>query len=62
MTGESRAARIAIADEGETVLILTPIKDAVRFVNSYFSGLARLTYPAERISLRSSTRAIAAMP
>jgi hypothetical protein len=35
----------------ETVLILTPIKNASRFFDSYFAGLARLTYPAASISL-----------
>ncbi len=35
----------------QTVLILTPIKDAVRFLDSYFAGLARLTYPRRQISL-----------
>jgi len=35
----------------ETVLVLTPIKDAVRHLERYWEGLARLTYPPERISL-----------
>jgi hypothetical protein len=44
MPGSSAVAR-------ETVLILTPIKDAVRFLDIYFAGLGRLTYPAEQLSL-----------
>jgi len=35
----------------ETVLILTPVKDAVRHLDRYWDRLTRLTYPPERISL-----------
>ncbi len=35
----------------ETLLILTPVKNAARFADSYFAALARLTYPAAQISL-----------
>ena len=35
----------------ETVLILTPVKNAVRFFDSYFAGLEKLSYPAASISL-----------
>jgi hypothetical protein len=34
-----------------TVLILTPVKNATMFLNSYFAGLGRLTYPAASLSL-----------
>ena len=34
-----------------TVIILTPVKNAATFVESYFAGLARLTYPASSLSL-----------
>src|ERR1700722_15329718 len=34
-----------------SVLILTPVKNAARYVDSYFAALAKLTYPAEQISL-----------
>jgi glycosyltransferase involved in cell wall biosynthesis len=34
-----------------TVLILTPVKNAAAFLDSYFAGLARLTYPASSLSL-----------
>ena len=34
-----------------TVLILTPVKNAVRFLDSYFAALATLTYPPSLISL-----------
>ncbi len=33
------------------VLILTPVKNAAAFLDSYFSGLGSLTYPASWISL-----------
>ena len=36
---------------GETVLILTPVKNAARFLDTYFAGLEKLTYPASLISL-----------
>jgi hypothetical protein len=35
----------------ETVLILTPAKDAVRWLDTYFAALARLTFPVNRLSL-----------
>src|SRR5262245_30429848 len=35
----------------ETVLILTPMKSATRFLDSYFARLEMLTYPAELLSL-----------
>lgn len=34
-----------------TVLVLTPIKNASKFLESYFAGLARLTYPPASLSL-----------
>jgi hypothetical protein len=33
------------------VLVLTPMKDAARFLGDYFAALGRLTYPADRLSL-----------
>lgn len=35
----------------DSVLILTPLKNAARFAEGYFDGLAALTYPAARLSL-----------
>ncbi|MDT9598263.1 glycosyltransferase family protein [Sphingosinicella rhizophila] len=35
----------------ERVLILTPIKDAIRHLDTYFGLLDRLTYPRDRLSL-----------
>jgi len=35
----------------DQVLILTPVKDAARFVDNYFSSIYRLTYPRELTSL-----------
>lgn len=35
----------------ERVLILTPVKDAARRLDTYFEGLDRLTYPAGHLSL-----------
>lgn len=35
----------------ETVLILTLAKDAVRWLDTFFAALARLTFPADRLSL-----------
>jgi len=40
-----------MASERQTVLILTPVKNATGFLDTYFAGLARLTYPASSISL-----------
>lgn len=34
-----------------SVLILTPVKNAARHLDAYFGNLAKLTYPANRISL-----------
>jgi hypothetical protein len=34
----------------QTVLILTPVKNAAGFLDSYFAGLAKLSYPASAIS------------
>ena len=36
---------------GPKVLILTPVKNAAGFLDGYFSGLHRLSYPASLISL-----------
>ena len=36
---------------GERVLILTPLRDASRFINKYFDLLSELTYPHELIDL-----------
>jgi hypothetical protein len=33
------------------VLVLTPLKDAAKFLDGYFDRLARLTHPADRLSL-----------
>src|SRR5215475_13934148 len=35
----------------EKVLILTPVKDACRFLDGYFRRLRQLTYPAQLLSL-----------
>ena len=35
----------------DKVLILTPVKDACRFLDGYFQGLMRLTYPSHLLSL-----------
>jgi glycosyltransferase involved in cell wall biosynthesis len=35
----------------DTVLILTPVKNAAPHLDTYFRGLERLTYPAEALSL-----------
>jgi Anp1 len=35
----------------ETVLILTPVKNASRFLDTYFAGLDKLSYPASSTSL-----------
>lgn len=34
-----------------TILILTPVKDAADCIDSYFDGICRLDYPADRLSL-----------
>jgi hypothetical protein len=36
---------------GATVLILTPVKSAARYLEGYFTSLEALTYPHDRISL-----------
>ncbi len=40
-----------MAPDHQTVLILTPVKNATRFLETYFAGLDKLTYPASSISL-----------
>jgi hypothetical protein len=40
-----------MASDRQTVLILTPVKNAAGFLDTYFAGLDRLTYPASSISL-----------
>jgi Anp1 len=35
---------------GAKILVLTPVKDAERFLEIYFDGLQRLTYPRELLS------------
>jgi hypothetical protein len=35
----------------DRVLIATPLKDAVRHLDTYFAALARLTYPSDHLSL-----------
>ena len=37
--------------QSESVLVLTPVKDAEKFLDTYFSSIYRLTYPREVISL-----------
>jgi hypothetical protein len=44
-------SRIHDSPYNETVLILTPVKDAVRYLDRYWAGLERLTYPRNKISL-----------
>ncbi len=36
---------------GNTVLVLTPVKDAVRYLDRYFANLYNLTYPRHLLSL-----------
>ena len=38
-------------DRAETVLILTPVKDAGPFLDEYFRSLDSLTYPHHLVSL-----------
>ncbi|OAA67300.1 Anp1-like protein [Niveomyces insectorum RCEF 264] len=45
-----RSTRKAVANE-ERVLILTPIKDAARYLSKYFELIAELTYPHHLIDL-----------
>jgi len=40
-----------MASDPQTVLILTPVKNAAAFLDSYFGGLEKLSYPASSISL-----------
>jgi len=40
-----------LVTQRETLLILTPVKDAARMLDDYFRLLARLDYPKRRISL-----------
>ncbi|MBV8118807.1 MAG: hypothetical protein JO081_02575 [Alphaproteobacteria bacterium] len=40
-----------MASDRETVLILTPVKNATGFLDTYFAGLSKLTYGASSISL-----------
>jgi Anp1 len=40
-----------MATQSESILILTPVKNAARFLDSYFRSIAGLTYPASLISL-----------
>ncbi|HUA32058.1 MAG TPA: hypothetical protein VMA09_00515 [Candidatus Binataceae bacterium] len=40
-----------MATQSESVLILTPVKNAARFLDRYFRSIANLTYPASLISL-----------
>ena len=35
----------------DRILIATPVKDAVRHLDTYFGALSRLTYPADHLSL-----------
>jgi GT2 family glycosyltransferase len=35
----------------DSVLVLTPVKNAAAFLDGYVEGLGRLTYPSERLSL-----------
>jgi Anp1 len=37
--------------QGGYVLVLTPVKNASPFLDTYFAALSKLSYPAERISL-----------
>src|SRR5215471_14695081 len=40
-----------MASEQQTVLVLTPVKNATGSLDTYFAGLDKLTYPASSISL-----------
>src|SRR4051812_2347923 len=40
-----------MSNSSASVLILTPMKSARRFLDSYFAGLERLTYPHAALSL-----------
>ena len=40
-----------MGSESQTVLILTPVKNAAGFLDTYFTGLDKLTYPASSVSL-----------
>lgn len=47
--GDGERGNAMVADP--TVLILTPMKDAGRYLDRYFAGLRRLAYPRHLISL-----------
>ena len=50
--GRSRGKETsAVRSASPTVLILTPLKDGTSFLDAYFAGLEKLTYPALAISL-----------
>jgi hypothetical protein len=50
--GRSRGKETsAVRSASPTVLILTPVKDGTSFLDAYFAGLEKLTYPALAISL-----------
>jgi glycosyltransferase involved in cell wall biosynthesis len=40
-----------MSSSGASVLILTPMKSASRHLDTYFSGLRKLTYPRDRLSI-----------
>jgi peptide chain release factor subunit 1 len=40
-----------MVSDSQTVLILTPVKNATGFLDTYFAGLDKLTFPASSISL-----------
>jgi Anp1/Mannosyltransferase putative len=44
-------AQLASAEQGAPLLVLTPLKNAVAHLDTYFAALSTLDYPAERISL-----------
>ena len=48
---QSRTELSAMGSDRQTVLILTPVKNATGFLDTYFAGLDKLTYPASSISL-----------
>ena len=48
---EAPAIRRDQGQPGNTVLVLTPVKNASRFAERYAAGLERLSYPRERLSL-----------
>lgn len=50
MTSEARLEGVS-SEAPPSVLVLTPVKDAVDCLDSYFAALERLDHPAERLSL-----------